>query len=119
MTSCRPVVLVLEDEALISLDLEVALVEGGYMVVLSSSCAEAARFLADNRPSAAVLDIRLRDGECVAVAKALVAQGVPFVVHSGAHLPNEDQVFKLGSLVRKPNDAQAVVAALRSALIRP
>ncbi|UVK46696.1 hypothetical protein BPNPMPFG_002394 [Mesorhizobium sp. AR07] len=64
-----PVVLVLDEELLIAMDLEVALSDAGYLVALATSCGEAERWLADQRPDAAVLEITSKDGHCVAVRK--------------------------------------------------
>jgi DNA-binding response OmpR family regulator len=111
-----PLVLVLEDEALIGIDLELSLTDAGFTVVLAASCAEADRVLADQRPDAAVLDVQLRDGDCVAVAKTLVAQGVPFIVHSASHIPDQDIVFRSGTIVRKPTDTPTIVQVVRSML---
>ena len=87
--------MVLEDELLISMDIELALVDAGFQVVMARSCAEADAFPADHRSDAAVLDVRLEDGDCIEAAKTLVLQGVPFVVHSGMFDDMSDPVFRL------------------------
>jgi len=99
-------VVVLEDEALIALDVEDALRDAGFNVVaVMSSCAEASKWLEANSPDIAVLDIDLRDGNCVAIARLLWDRNIPFVVHSGSspdsgHL---DPIFQKGRWVSKPS----------------
>lgn len=108
-----PLVLVLEDEELISLDLEFALADAGFTVAVARSCAEAADFLADHRPDVAILDVRLRDGECTVAARALLAQDVPFIVHSAFVSSDADEVFRLGTLVNKPAGTPDIVRIVR------
>ena len=108
-----PLVLVLEDEELISLDLEFALADAGFTVAVARSCAEAADFLADQRPDVAILDVRLRDGECTAAAQKLLAQGVPFIVHSAFVSSDADEVFRSGTLVHKPAGTPDLVKIFR------
>lgn len=110
----RSLVLVLEDEALISLDTEAALVDAGFSVAVARSCAEAADFLAEYRPDAAVIDVQLSDGECIEVAKNLVNKGIPFVVHSGLLDDQCHPVFRLGPCLAKPADTTEIVDVVKS-----
>ncbi|MCF6099837.1 response regulator [Mesorhizobium muleiense] len=110
----KAVVLVAEDEPLIAFDLQLALCDAGFTVVLAASCEEAQRWLADERPGVAVLDVRLTDGECVAVAKTLVLLGVPFVVHTGVNPEECDLVFASGKFIAKAVDPQEIVGLVRS-----
>ena len=112
----KPVVLILEDEPLIAWDLETALSDAGFMAALARSCFDAERWLTDHSPDAANLDMKLGDGECVAVAKSLVERDVPFIVHTGDDLFGRDEVFKSGIIVRKPADTVAVVELVGSML---
>lgn len=110
-------VLVLEDEPLIAWDLETALSEAGFTVALARSCFDAEGWLAEHSPDAAILDMKLGDGECVAVAKSLVERNVPFILHTGDDLFGRDEVFKSGIIVRKPADTVAVVELVGSMLV--
>jgi CheY-like chemotaxis protein len=77
-------VLVVEDEAFIAVDLESMLRELGCDVLpLAPSVAEALAILRTERPDAALLDVRLTDGEVTPVAAALAAIGVPFALVTG------------------------------------
>ncbi|MGV1873745.1 response regulator [Agrobacterium rosae] len=100
-----PTILLLEDEPLIAIDVETTLVDMRAGCVKSiASCAEALEWLADNTPDVAVIDIFLRDGECVEVADILVDRNVPFVVHSARSEASHDthRVFENGIWITKP-----------------
>ena len=84
-----PLALVLEDEALVAMDLESALLEDGFSVVLARSCSDAFSFLEGSRPDVAILDVRLPDGDCKIVARTLAQLGVPFIVYTGALLEKQ------------------------------
>lgn len=75
-------ILLVEDDFLIQLDLRTVLEEAEAMVVTASSLAEALRLSADSF-DAAVLDIRLPDGEVFPLAERLDAANVPLIFHSG------------------------------------
>ncbi|WP_352590499.1 response regulator [Mesorhizobium caraganae] len=114
-------VVVLEDEALIALDVEEALHDAGFNVVaVMSSCSDALDWLQANSPDVAVLDIDLRDGDCVAIARLLYDRYIPFVVHSGSRSDscNHDPIFQKGTWVSKPSLSgeltNAVAACVRS-----
>lgn len=111
-----PLILVVEDEVLISLDLETGLRDAGFTVATARSCIEATEFLNLNRPDAAILDVQLTDGECIHAAEHLAAHGVPFIVHS-ALLPNDvPKAFRSGIFASKPSATPEVVEMVRKAL---
>lgn len=77
-------VLVVEDEALISLELERAVSDlGGRVVGPAATVAEALRLVAGEAVDAAVLDLNLGGERSEPVAQALREAGVPFVVSTG------------------------------------
>ncbi|ETX16593.1 response regulator [Roseivivax halodurans JCM 10272] len=80
----RPRVLICEDEPIVALDLQF-LVEGYGFDVLGphSTVARALSALERERPDAAILDVRLGDGEVFPVAERLQEMGVPLIFHSG------------------------------------
>ncbi|MES0164155.1 MULTISPECIES: response regulator [unclassified Mesorhizobium] len=113
-------VVVLEDEALIALDVEQSLCDAGFNVLaVLSFCSEALRWLQSNSPDVAVLDIELNDGSCEAVARLLHERNIPFVVHSGSAFDPRycDPIFQKGTWVSKPagdgDVANAVAACVR------
>jgi DNA-binding response OmpR family regulator len=109
-----PVVLVLEDEAFIGIELEAALAEGGFDVTLVHSCTDAAAWLAAHRPAAAILDVKLRDGDCVGIAETLTASGIPFVLYTGDKLEGDHEALQQQHVIYKPADARDIVESVRS-----
>src|SRR5687767_6668596 len=80
----RAVVLLVEDEALIAIDLQDEFQDAGFRVAGPfTTCSDALAWLATNRPDVAVLDAVLRDGSCVSIANELGRRAVPFLVYSG------------------------------------
>ena len=78
-------VLIVEDDAAIALDLRLALIRAGAVVVGPANSVEAAfALMADHTLDAAVLDVRLKNDELVfGLADALDALRIPFVFASG------------------------------------
>jgi CheY-like chemotaxis protein len=77
-------VLVVEDEAIIALDLEFTLRELGCIVLpATASAAGALAILGTEQPDVALLDVNLADGPATPVAEALATAGVPFAVMTG------------------------------------
>jgi DNA-binding response OmpR family regulator len=78
-------VLVVEDEALVSLMLEDVLESAGAVVVGPASTVKAALdLLGEGAIDCAVLDVKLEDGISVPVAEALAALGIRFVIATGS-----------------------------------
>lgn len=112
-----PNILILEDEALIALDVERALteIEPGSVTTIAS-CAAALKWLAKNTPDVAIIDIFLLDGECIEIAEILIERDVPFVVHSARRKVTHDshRIFLRGIWIPKPavpNDLVQTVEA--------
>lgn len=112
MSGNAAVALLLEDEPLIALDVEFTLGEAGFDVTTVASCAEALDWLDVCRPALVVVDIILRDGPCHEVVEQLVADGIPFLVHSGDHPSmHADTPLVHGRWVSKPSDGAEMVRA--------
>jgi DNA-binding response OmpR family regulator len=72
-----------EDQALIGMSLEAFLEDAGFEVAgVFMSNAQALQWLEDDLPDVAVLDVMIKDGTSVAVARVLKTLGVPFAVYS-------------------------------------
>ena len=69
---------------MIGADMSDALEQAGYRVLGPfGTTAEALAGLEQERPALAVVDVKLRDGFCVALGHALRQRAIPVVVHSG------------------------------------
>jgi DNA-binding response OmpR family regulator len=79
-----PVVLILEDEAIIALNLQDELQDAGYGIGGPiATCADALSWLHTNTPDVAILDTVLKDATCGEVARELASRTVPFLIYSG------------------------------------
>ncbi|KRB54974.1 hypothetical protein ASE04_29210 [Rhizobium sp. Root708] len=99
-------ILLLEDEAIIAVDVEETLrTRPKVEVVALDTCEEAMVWLESNSPDLAVVDPMLRDGYCHAVAMELVSRSIPFIVHSGygGGAADEQPIFEKGLWVPKPS----------------
>lgn len=104
-------ILVLDDEALILLDLEYAVEEAGCVALTAMDADEAIGLLAGHFVATAILDVTLARGcTCEPVVRELVARGIPYVLHTGDLNRLEDIVRTMGGeLVPKPTPAAVVV----------
>jgi DNA-binding response OmpR family regulator len=116
MAGPLPLVLVLEDEAAISILLEDELKAAGYRVAGPfATCARALQSLQSETPDMAVLDTILPDGSCRALAAELTRRGVPFVVYSGAFQDHDASPELLNAVwIEKPSAFQTLHEALAS-----
>lgn len=112
----RAVALLLEDEPLISMDVEITLVDAGFEVHCAMSCKDANAWLDNHRPDVVIVDIVLRDGHCTEVVSRLLQAKIPFIVHSGdspsTHIGTP---FELGAWVAKPSIPNALLQAATAA----
>ena len=84
ITDQEPLVLLAEADAMIGADLGDALEQAGYRVLGPfGTTAEALAALEQERPTLAVVDVKLRDGFCITLGHELRQRGIPVVVHSG------------------------------------
>jgi len=84
MTSDSRRVLVVEDEALVAMLVEDALLDAGFGVMGPAATVEEAMALLDHeRPDAVVLDLNLAGETSTPVADVLAARGIPYVIATG------------------------------------
>ncbi|MDO9712215.1 PAS domain S-box protein [Paracraurococcus lichenis] len=119
----RPRVLVVEDEALLSLEIESALDELGCDVVgPARTLADAVRLAAGERPlSAAVLDVNLGGGDYSFPAVDLLqTRNVPYVLATGYGSARwlEGREHDAVAVLIKPYPREALAGAVRAALHR-
>jgi DNA-binding NtrC family response regulator len=76
-------VLIVEDDAILLMDLEQILQSAGAEIVLCRSVSEALVALAQDRIAAAVLDFRIGHETIAPVARQLSQRGTPFIFYTG------------------------------------
>ena len=106
-------VLLAEDDGLIGLDIQDELESAGHSVAGPfPTSAEAMRWLKTKTPNIAVLDIQLRDGACVELARELMRLEVPFAVYSGEFQSATLPEFKGAKWIEKPARPQSLLKAV-------
>ena len=118
LAGCR--VLLVEDEMLVAMSIEDALVEAGCEVVGPAATAEKAlALLQDERTfDAVVLDMNLNGQSGLPVADTLAASGIPFLVLSGYGAAALAGAHQHVPVLSKPFDPARLTDALRR-LIEP
>jgi CheY-like chemotaxis protein len=111
-------ILLVEDQALIAMDIEEMLNDiGAKEVVTSAWLSDALRVLEASTPDIAVLDFNLGPETSEAIATALAARKIPFIFSTGYRegtgIPDR---FSDVVVVRKPTSLQGLTDALRTAL---
>ena len=113
--------LVLDDEFLITLDIQQILELAGAAHVASAATASEALALLRSEPrfDVAVLDVKLSgpDQNSLGVATALSEKGTPFVFLTGTRVDNPHaKQFPKAPVIEKPYDALALLDAVRRAI---
>ncbi|WP_109467793.1 response regulator [Albibacillus kandeliae] len=109
-------VLICEDEIVVSMDIMFMLSDLGYEVVgQCASVAEGMKLLSKVRPDAAILDVRVKDGEVFPLARELQKLGTHIVFHSGHAEPEAlYRDFPEAGFCPKPTRADQLEKSLRS-----
>ncbi|MBX9760240.1 MAG: response regulator [Beijerinckiaceae bacterium] len=105
--------MICEDEALLAIDLQMALEAAGAEICgIASSRSEALALMDETSPDLVVLDVELSDGACVDVAERLTERGVPFLIVTGFDGPSQaPPAFAQTKWLLKPvNEAELVSA---------
>ncbi|OKP71782.1 response regulator [Ensifer adhaerens] len=108
-------ILLVEDEFLITIDLQMLLERRGWTVIgPAATVREALSLLDDSLPSVALLDVTLKDGLVTLVAEALRARNIPFIVASAYDKPEDvaGEVLAGAPNVGKPADERDLLKAL-------
>jgi CheY-like chemotaxis protein len=114
-------VLIVEDEALIGLDIADAIERaGGEPVGPVPTIAEALQLLHTKDVKAAICDVNLADGDIGPVLEVLAKEGLPVVVHTGAGLPPHlESRFSHVLVFRKPTTSEELAKALEGQISEP
>lgn len=106
-------ILVIEDEALVAMLVEDALLDAGFGVIgPARSVAEAMALLEAEAPAAAVLDLNLGGETSLSVADVLAERGIPFVVATGYGAAGLPAGHRHVPVLPKPYDPADLTEAL-------
>ena len=110
-------ILIVEDEPLIALDLETAIVDHQGAVVGPVDTIVGALQLIDAQDiQGAIIDLRLKNALAAPVAERLVARGIPFIIHSGQADSTLTRVWTTARVIPKPAPPEVVISALAAAI---
>jgi DNA-binding response OmpR family regulator len=112
----KPCVLIVEDEAMVSMMLEDRLEYSGYRVLKAARVAKALELVGSESIDVALLDINLAGQQSFPVAALLRERGIPFVFASGYGDVGIPAEFSDAAVLQKPYDSKALTAALANAL---
>jgi DNA-binding NtrC family response regulator len=117
MPLSRSNILIVEDQAIIALDLESAVEEAnGQVIGPASTVREALKLLHTNEVDAAILDANLPDGDVTPVAEELIAAGTPFLINTGVAVPLQLRRFPDVPVFRKPTSTSRLIQELAARL---
>jgi len=117
MDSTMVTVLVVEDEALIALNLQMLLEDAGYQVLGPASTPGEAMSLLDGRdPDVALLDVNLGQSDAFEVANKLAARKTKLVFLTGHSVQNLPEAHRHWPLISKPYPPHAVLQAVADAV---
>src|SRR5262249_20090054 len=115
--SARPRILVVEDEAIVALEIGSVLVNAGFEVVgPARSVTQALDLLNERGCDAAVLDINLGSETSEPIAHKLKGLGTGFVSVSGYSREQHPAVFKSAAALTKPLQAELLITELKKCL---
>jgi CheY-like chemotaxis protein len=106
-------ILIAEDEPLATTELENEVRARAAEPVGPAATVEEALKLAEGTIDAAVLDIRLIDGDVTRVALRLLERGIPVVIRSGVHTPADIYRYRIPVFTKPVSAASPVRAVLR------
>jgi CheY-like chemotaxis protein len=106
-------VLVVEDEALVAMLVEDALVDAGFQVLgPAATVDEALSLLAGERPDAVVLDLNLAGETSTPVADMLAQRGIPYVIATGYGASGLPAGHQDAMVLAKPYDPAELTSML-------
>jgi DNA-binding response OmpR family regulator len=120
MTSAeKAMILVVEDEALIAMDLQAILEEAGYRVLGPANSSAAALALLDSdEPDVALLDVNLGRSDVFGVANVLAERKTEVIFLTGHTAQKLPPAHRHLPLVAKPYLPHVLLQAVKSALAR-
>ncbi len=117
LPSARPRVLVVEDEAIIALEIAHVLSKAGFDVLGPARAVASALSLIEERGcDVAVLDVNLGAETSEPIAWRLLASGTPFVTMSGYSRAQHPPVFSCAAALPKPVQPELLITEVRGCL---
>ena len=120
VSDVTPTILLVEDEPLILMDLEFAAEDEGLSCLAAAGLPQALDIIDSHAGSidVAVLDVSLGGGDnCLPIAKALDAVGVPYIIHSGDLDRQNEVIHSLDApRIAKPASSDRVIELALSLL---
>ncbi len=110
MTGLR--ILVVEDEPIIAMAIEDAMLDAGVTPVIAGTLERAEALIAESAFDAAVLDVNIHGRQSYGLAARLLESGVPFVFASGYGGSTHPPEFVDVPTVGKPYEMAAIAEAL-------
>ena len=106
-------VLVVEDEALVAMLVEDALLDAGFSVIgPAATVEEALSLIGRERPDAVVLDLNLAGEVSTPVADELASRGIPYLIATGYGASGLPDGHKEALVLAKPYDPYELTAML-------
>jgi CheY-like chemotaxis protein len=110
-------ILIVEDQAIIALNLESAVEKSnGQVIGPASTVREALKLLHTNEVDAAILDANLPDGDVTPVAERLIVAGIPFLINTGVAVPLQLRRYPGLTVFRKPTPSSRLIRELAALL---
>ena len=110
-------VLVVEDEAILAIDIAEQLTEAGFLVVgPAPSVARALKLIVEVGCDVALLDMNLRDETAEPIARELRSRRTPFLFLSAVSREHLPPGFNDEMLLPKPTRPAVLIAALQSSI---
>jgi CheY-like chemotaxis protein len=110
-------ILIVEDEALLALDLHQTLREAGASLLAAISLEDALELLPYAQIDAAVLDINLGGPDCAAVCSALSRRSIPFIFYTAEAKAEIVGAWPNAPVVLKPEPPERRIVDLLAALV--
>jgi len=118
----RKSVLIIEDEALIALSVETCLLDAGAAIVkIANSIASAQSALDEGIPfDAAIVDLRLADGNASSLIQVLSEREIPVVISTGDEIDLEHPALsKAVAIIQKPHSDNDLIEAIVESSVPP
>ena len=111
-------ILILEDDLLVSMDLQAIVEETVPAIIVTERSLAAAERVLHEPLDFALLDIELTDGHTYEIARSLDRRQIPFVFVSAHPLDKMPEEFRAFTHIAKPYSAPQIARAVRSAYDR-